>query len=139
MAKSTSKSVKSWQPTTTRGASTSASVVEKLTITQQFEPLIETLKTQLTPLPEPQQFNHCIDVFSKWQGKHFYIMQKYKAGTNAITEFFDVGLARLEYQGVDKFKLAYFRHTGQWFTIAENMPAKACQEMILDGDMFSVF
>jgi hypothetical protein len=122
-----------------KSSSTTASDSQKLVITQQFEPLIATLKTQLTPLPEPQQFNHCIDVFSKWQGKHFYIMQKYKAGTNAITEFFDVGLARMEYQGVDKFKLAYFRHTGQWAIISEYMSSKDCQEMILDGGMFSVF
>jgi len=38
---------------------------QKDKISKQFEPIVEELKKNLTPLPEPQKWNHCIDVFSK--------------------------------------------------------------------------
>jgi len=61
--------------------SPTATKQQKTAISKQFEPIIEILKKNLQPIPEPQILNHCVEIFSKWRGKFFYIMQKYKAGT----------------------------------------------------------
>jgi hypothetical protein len=96
--------------------SPTATESDKIEISKQFEPVIEKLKKNLSPLLEPQEFNHCVDVFSKWNKNFFFIMQKYKTGKGGIVDYFDTGLARLEFNGKGKFNLAYLRHTGQWFT-----------------------
>lgn len=119
--------------------SPTANEAQKLAITKDFEPILEELKKNLQPLPEPQQFNHCIDVFSKWHRNYFYIMQKFKTGSNAIVDFFDYGIARLEYYGEGKFNLAYFRHTGQWLTVNENISTEDAKKAILGDPWFQVF
>lgn len=101
--------------------------------------MIEELKKQIKPTPEPQQFNHCIDVFGKWKGNYFYIMQKYKTGENGIGDFFDEGLARLEFLGENRFKLSYFRHTGKWHPIATDISFEVAKKSILEDPMFQVF
>lgn len=114
---------------------------QKENISKQCEPLIEELKKNLQPIPEPQQFNHCVDVFTKWRGKYFYIMQKYKAGENGIKDYFDMGLARLEFYGENRFNLAYFRHTGKWepLFMYEDISFEVAQKAILEDSMFQVF
>jgi hypothetical protein len=135
MAKKVSKSktAKVWvySPTATES--------QKLAITKDFEPLVEELKKNLRPLPEPQQFNHCIDVFSKWHRNYFYIMQKFKTGENSYTDFFEAGIARLEYYGEAKFNVSFFRYTGQWVPIYENMSTEDVKKAILEDEWFQVF
>jgi hypothetical protein len=102
---------------------------------------VAELKKNLTPLPEPHEMNHCVDVFSKWRGNYFYIMQKYKSPNNGryLSEGYETGLARLEYYGEGKFHLAYFRHTGQWWTISENITTEQAIDAILKDPWFEVF
>ena len=119
--------------------SPTANDAQKLAITRQFEPVIDELKKKIRPLPESQEFNHCIDVFGKWRGNHYSIMQKFKTGTHAVVDFFDTGLARLEYYGEGKFNLAYFRHTGQWATIYENISTEDTKKAILEDSWFDMF
>lgn len=121
--------------------SPTANEAQKKAISKQFEPVIEALKENILPIPEPQKFNHCIDVFSKWRGNFFYIMQKYKAGENSTTDFFEVGLARLEYYGENRFNLSYFRHTGKWepLFMYNDIPFETVKEAILEDPMFQVF
>ena len=112
---------------------------QKVAISKQFEPVIEELKKNLTPLPEPQEINHCVDIFSKWNKNFFYIAQKFKTGKSSIVDYFDTGLARLEFYGEGKFNLAYFRHTGQWFTIYQYISTEDAQKAILEDPWFDVF
>jgi hypothetical protein len=132
-------SVKVWGIAPASSKKSAANEFQKLAITKDFESIIEELKKNIKPLPEPQQFNHCIDVFSKWRGNQFYIMQKYKTGTNAVVDYFDEGIARLEYVDEGKFHIAYFRHTGQWFTIAQNVLTEDAKKSILEDPWFHVF
>lgn len=135
MAKKVSKSktTKAWvySPTATEA--------QKIAITKDFEPLIEELKKNIQPLPVPQQFNQCIDVFSKWHRNYFYIMQKFKTGENAVIDYFDTGIARLEYYGEGKFNLAFFRYTGQWVALSENISTEDAKKAILEDPWFQVF
>ncbi|MFT4972984.1 MAG: hypothetical protein ACI9XO_004654 [Paraglaciecola sp.] len=114
---------------------------QKRSITEQNQPLIEELKQKLQPIPEPQKFNHCIDIFSKWRGNYFYIMQKYKVGEVGIKPHFDIGLARLEFYGENCFNLAYFRHTGKWepLFMYEEITFEEAKKAILEDGMFQVF
>jgi len=49
---------------------------QKVTIARQLEPVIEALKKHITPIPDPQKFNHCVDIVSNWRGDFFYIKQE---------------------------------------------------------------
>lgn len=121
--------------------SPTATKAEKDAILIQFNPVIEELKKNLQPIPEPQEFNHCIDIFSKWRGNFFYIMQKFKTGKNSTTDFFDCGLARLEFYGKDRFNLSYFRHTGKWepLFMYDDISFETAKQAILEDSMFQVF
>jgi len=121
--------------------SPTATKTQKAAITTQFETVIEELKKNLKPIPEPQTMNHCIDVISSWRGNFFYIKQKFKAGENGIKDFFDIGLARLEFYGENRFNLAYFRHTGKWepLFMYEDVSFDVAKKAILEDDMFQVF
>ncbi len=118
-----------------------ATEVQKMAISIQFEPVIEELKKEIQPIPEPQEFNHCIDVFSKWRGNFFYIMQKYKTGKNSTTDFFDIGLARLEFYGENRFNVSYFRHTGKWepLFMYKDVSFETAKKAILEDEMFQMF
>ena len=113
---------------------------DKAAITKAFEPVVETLKKQIPPLVEPQKFNQCVDIFTKWHGKYFYIMQLYKCPPNKgySVENFEAGIARLEFMGDNGFNLAYFRHTGQWFTISQGISLEECKNSILNDPWFQV-
>ena len=114
---------------------------QKALISKQFEPVVEELKKNLQPIPEPQRFNHCIDIFSKWRGNFFYIMQKFKTGENSYKDFFDTGLARLEYYGEDRFNLSYFRHTGKWepLFMYRDISFEEAKKAIFEDPMFQMF
>lgn len=113
---------------------------KKENITRQFESVIEELKKQITPTPNPQKFNHCVDVVSNWRGNYFYIKQKFKRPEGEGRDY-EVGLARVEYQGPNSFNLAYFRHTGKWFPLwmYEDISLEEAKKAILGGHMFQVF
>jgi hypothetical protein len=121
--------------------SPTATQAQKDAITRQFEPVVEELKKNLTPIPEPQVVNHCIDVFSKWRGNYFYIMQKYKTGENAITDYFDIGLARLEFYGENRFNLAFFTSSDKWepMFMYEDISFEEAKKAILEDPMFQMF
>ena len=121
--------------------SPTATEKQKDEITHQFETVVEALKKNIKPIPDPQEMDHCIDVFSKWRGNFFYIMQKYKTGKNSTKDYFDIGVARLEYYGEDRFNLSYFRHTGKWepLFMYNDISFEIAQKAILKDSMFQVF
>lgn len=87
-----------------------------------MQPFIQILKDEnLQPIPEPQQFNHLVDIYGKWNRNFYYIYQTYKCTPEGSTrDKFDVGFARMRYVGNEKFDLAYFRHTGQWWDLPQS-------------------
>ena len=85
-----------------------------------MKPFIEKLKEQnINPIPEPHEHNHLIDIYGKWNRSFYYIYLTYKCPPEGYTkDKFDTGLVRMRYVGKNKFDLAYFRHTGQWWDIS---------------------
>jgi hypothetical protein len=54
-----------------------------------------------------------------------------------IAPGFETGLARLTYKSPDSFDLAYFRHTGQWFTVLYDISLSDCLERVKSDPIFS--
>jgi len=121
--------------------SPTANKAQKINISKQFEPFIEELKKNIQPIPQPQKLNHCIDIITKWRGNFFYIMQKYKSGENGIKDFFEIGLARLEFYGENRFNLSFFRHTGKWepMFIYQDISLQDVQKAISEDPIFQLF
>jgi len=87
--------------------------------------------------PEDTQWNYIVDIHTKWYGSYFYFCSKYRVpAPNAISEYFEEKFARLEHTGSGKFNLAYMRHTGQWWEIAQGLTLEECLEMIREDPLF---
>src|SRR5260370_20957645 len=80
-----------------------------------------TLKARyIHPPPKKAKFNYLVDIYCKWRGIYFYLILKYCCpGPDALMPFFEMGLARLQYAGQQRFNLAYFRHTWRWEELAQ--------------------
>lgn len=138
MAKKASKSyVWAWVKTNEPGKPTDA---EKAKVTVLFDPYVQHLNNTLPPLKEPQRYNQAVRVFSKWYRSYFYLMSQYKCPPtpNYIKEGFEIGFARLTFKSPGIFDLAYFRHTGQWFVVFEDLPLAECFEQVKTNPIFDV-
>lgn len=91
----------------------------KREVNNSMKPLIEKLKEKsLKPIPEPHERNHLINIYGKWYRNFYYIYQTFKCPPEGYNkEKFDMGLVRMRYVGDEKFDLAYFRHTGEWWDL----------------------
>lgn len=134
--KKKTKAAWTWAPAKQSGKPTE---VQMSRISAAFEPLVENIRNNLPPVPEPQQWNHCVDVFTKWRGSYFYLMQKYQCPPGSRVEGFETGVARLEFVGEDAFNLAYLRHNDKWWTLAEGVPLEDCVKAVEGDPWFQVF
>ena len=88
--------------------------------------------------PKKAQFNYLVDIHSKWRGPFFYFCSKYcSPGPNALSDSFESRFARLQYVGSGRFNLAYFRHTGAWWEVAQLLSLEECLSWIEGGNIFS--
>ena len=90
------------------------------------------------PPPKNPRFNYIEDIFTKWRGRHFYFMAKYASpAPNRISPFFEVGFARLEFIGDNKFDLAYFRHTGKWWPVFSGLTVDEALNCVKSEGLFN--
>ena len=79
--------------------------------------------------PKDYQWNYPVDISTKWHQRYFYFCSTWRSpGPNAVSEFFEIRFARLEYAGNDKFDVAYMRHAGQWGEIFQDFTFDECIE-----------
>jgi hypothetical protein len=65
-------------------------------------------------------------------------MAKYaSAGDNRISPFFEVGFARLEFIGENRFDLAYFRHTGKWWPVFSDLTVDEALDLVRSEGIFT--
>lgn len=138
MPKKTSKKkqyVWGWVQTNEPGKPSDA---EKAKVTAAFAPWVQQLKDALPPLMEPQRFNQATDVFFKWRGSYFYVMSYYKCPDRPeyVADGFETGLARLTYKSPDCYDVAYFRHTGQWFTFLFDLTLEQALDEVQKNSIF---
>jgi hypothetical protein len=92
----------------------------------------------IQPPPKKAKFNYLIDIYCKWRGPFFYFCAKYRCpGPQALSPFFESNFARLQYAGDGRFNLAYFRHTGQFWEIAQLLSLEECLSRIGSGGIFT--
>lgn len=98
-----------------------------------------TLKPRhIQPPPKKAEFNYLVDIYSKWRGPFFYFCSKYcSPGPHALSPSFESKFARLQYAGDGRFNLAYFRHTGQWWEVAQLLSLEECLARIQAGGIFT--
>lgn len=110
---------------------------EKQAIGRACEAFIEdVLKPRFLPEIRPTTFNYCVDIFGKWHGGSYRFIQRFRSDDleRAAEPEFDAPFARLEYAGRDRFDVAYFRHTGQWWTVHRGVPfAEALKLLETEG------
>jgi hypothetical protein len=85
---------------------------------------------------DPGPFNYPIAVFSEWRGSAFYICARYRAPRRRPEEDFVARSARMTFKGFGRFDLAFFRHTGKWFTMGYALTAAECFEEIEGNEVF---
>lgn len=81
--------------------------------------------------PKDYQWNYIVDIFTKWYHRYFYFCSTWRSpGPNAISEYFEVRFARLDYAGGNKFNVAFMRYTGQWVEFMQDLSLDECIEEI---------
>jgi hypothetical protein len=105
--------------------------LEKNDIMTQCQPLVELFKNQYITENPAKGFDYLVDVYTKWYQNYFYFCEKFKSEhPNRIKDEYEVKFVRLERIGKDRFIFSYFRHTGQWFIVTNDLTLKDCLEMI---------
>jgi len=87
------------------------------------------------------KWNYIVDLYTKWHSNYFYFCAKYACpGPNALSPFFDIGFARLEYCGSagrqSRFNMSYMRHTGRWWEIRHGLSLEQCLSKVREGGLF---
>ena len=64
-------------------------------------------------------FGDVQDIYTKWHGHSLILIAKCHGGgvADRRVDDFETKSGRLTLTGVDTFDVAYFRHTGRWWTI----------------------
>lgn len=97
----------------------------------------ELKREHIKPPPKDEIFNYIVDIYSKWYKSYFYFYAKYHCSArNSISDFFEIGVARLEYVGNEHFNLSYMRHTGQWQELYSDLSLDECLENIRNDPHF---
>jgi hypothetical protein len=93
----------------------------------------------IKPPPEDLRFNYVVDIYTKWYRNYFYFCAKYASPSpNAISPFFEIKFARMEYIRDGLFNLSYMRHTEKWFEIFQDLSMDKCLEIIKDYPHFQL-
>ena len=122
-----------WVKNTPKKSKPKVPETEKQIITQQFNQLIEIefKPKYIKENPPDNNFNYLVDIFSKWYRNYIYICGIYNCpDENAISPTFETKFTRLEYAQKDNFNLSYFRHTGKWWEVYQQLTlAEALKEI----------
>ncbi len=110
---------------------------DKTKLADLFEPLINDYKKKFILENPNKKQNYIVDFYSKFYRGFFYLCATYKAEyEERIHDEFENKFARLEFVEPNKYNLAYYRHTGQWWTVENDVMAEYCFKNIKDNPLF---
>ena len=110
---------------------------DKTQLTNLFEPLINDYKKKFIEAKPNKKENYIVNFYSKFYRGFFYLCAEYKAEyENRTLDGFEEKFARLEFVETNKHNLAYFRHTGQWWTVKSNVTPEFCLNYITNNALF---
>lgn len=136
MAKKKSSAKKMWVWAPKKPAKPTIPDAEKKSTEARCVALIERMKPQWIQPPN-EQWGYVSDVYGKWYRSYYYFCALYRYDSpQFISPEAETKFARLEYAGPDKFNLAYFRHTGQWFQVFEELSLEGCLEQVEKNSIF---
>jgi hypothetical protein len=93
----------------------------------------------IKPPPKKPKWNYPIELWTKWHRSFFYFGSTWASpGPNRIAPTFEHRFARIEYVGDNKFNLAYFRHTGEWWAIHHGLTLGQCLKLIGEDGPFTL-
>ena len=107
-------------------------------ISEKAEKLVEEFKaTYIQEKPTDHDFNYRVNIYTKWYQSYFYFCSTFNCPSpRAIAPSFEYPFTRLTYLGDDKFTLSYFRHTGKWQEVYEELSLEECFETIRKEQIF---
>ena len=131
------KNTKRWMLSPEKDSKPKLSESEKISIRNYFQPLVDEFKRLYIKENPNKEDNYLIDVYSKWYQNYFYLCEKFKSEhPNRLVDEFEEKFVRLKFTGVNQFEFSYFRHTGQWFLVADGLTMEDCRDMILSNPNF---
>ncbi|MFN0200179.1 MAG: hypothetical protein ACKVTZ_01590, partial [Bacteroidia bacterium] len=138
MEKSKKKAVWGWFPSEPK---VKASSLDKPAIELAFQEVLETLQEknckEETPENDASLGLYTISVGLKWHRHFLYICYNQRdAREGAIQPYWEDRTARIECTSNTTFNLAYFRHTGQWATVYEELSLADTKSSILNDPCF---
>lgn len=141
MAKTKKKAVWGWVKETPK---TPTSSLNKAAIEASFQDILETLRAKDCKVETPENDAslglYPIEVGFKWHQRFLYIAYNQRdAREGVIAPYWEYRTARIECTSNTTFNLAYFRHTGQWWTIYEGLNLEDAKESILNDPWFNMF
>lgn len=87
--------------------------------------------------PPNDRWGYVSDVYGKWYRSYYYFCATYRyEAPEAKMPEREVKFTRLEYAGSGKFHMAYFRHTGQWWQVFDNLTLEECLEQVEKNEIF---
>lgn len=127
---------KSWSRNVTTDSKNLLTDSYKKEIEEAFSDLIDYFKREYILEKPDLRFTYTIDIYSKWHRGYFYLCQKNKSDyANRIVDEYESKFARLTFVSKDNFELSYFRHTGQWWLINNNLTLEQCKQMIIENQV----
>jgi hypothetical protein len=125
---------KAWVLTPQKKAITEA---DKTQLTNLFEPLINDYKKKFIEAKPNKKENYVVNFYCKFYRGFFYLCAEYRAEyENRTLDGFEEKFARLEFVDSNTYNLAYYRHTGQWWTVKSNVTPEFCFETIKNNPLF---
>ena len=112
----------------------------KTEVQERANQVVETVlkPKHIEPPPTDHDFNYIVDLSTKWYRRYFYFCAKYcSPGPNALSPFFEIKFARMEYLGPNRFNLSFMRHTGEWIMIYPNLSLDECLTTVKDDQLFA--
>lgn len=111
----------------------------KAEVAEKGDALVEALKPQhIQKPPKGYKWNYIVDLYTKWHRCYFYFCSRWASpGPNAISPFFEMRFARMEYVDGRRFNLSFIRHTGEWIEMERGLTVDKCMEAIKGGGFYS--
>ncbi len=111
----------------------------KAAVTERCDEFIESvLKPKYMAVRgRPRNDVRLVEISTKWFSTFFCFQAKYHCkGRKFISPSYEMGFARLEYVGKDRFNLSYMRHTGRWWQVGQRLTLEKCLEEIREGGIY---
>jgi hypothetical protein len=96
--------------------------------------IAEVLVPRHLPIIAPHpEFNYVISLHGAWYGNAYRFLSRWRSGTTRVpVAEWDAPWARLQHYSPGRFAVEWMRHTGQWWTLRENLTLDAAMAFLAE-------